>query len=125
MDFNETKLRFGDVAIGKTAGVHLVITTSRPGAKIVSDGLKAEIPARLAFRVWQEGDSRMLLDEDGAEALLGQGDALFKDGKGTVVRLQAPFIRDEAVARIVDSAIVRYSGRWFADVVPMRKRVAE
>lgn len=113
------------VAIGKIAGVHLVITTSRPGAKIVSDGLKADIPARLAFRVWQEWDSRMLLDEDGAEALLGQGDALFKDGKGTVVRLQAPFIRDEAVARIVDSAIVRYSGRRFVDVVPMRKRVAE
>lgn len=54
--------------------------------------------------------SRMLLDEDGAEALLGQGDALLKDGKGTVVRLQAPFIRVEAVARIVDSAIVRYAG---------------
>ena len=52
-----------------------------------------------------------LLDEYGAEELLGGGDALLKDHNGTIVRLQVPYIRDEAVTRTVDSAIVRYPGR--------------
>ena len=102
-------------AIGRSAGVHLVMATSRPGANIVSDSLKAHIPGRLAFRVSRKIDSQMLLDEYGAEELLGRGDALLKDYKGVVVRLQAPYIRYEAVTRIVESAIVRYPGRKFAD----------
>jgi len=70
--------------------------------------LKANIPGRLAFRVCQKVDSRTLLDEYGAEDLLGRGDALLKDCKGAVVRLQVPYIRDEAITRIVESASVRY-----------------
>ena len=95
-------------AIGRSAGVHLVMATSRPGADIVSDSLKAHIPGRLAFRVSRKIDSQMLLDEYGAEELLGRGDALLKDSNGELVRLQVPYIRDEAVKRIVESAIVRY-----------------
>lgn len=95
-------------AIGRSAGMHLVIATSRPDAKVASGNLKANLPGRLAFRVCQRVDSRTLLDEYGAEELLGRGDALLKDSKGTIVRLQVPYIRDEAVTRIVDSAIVRY-----------------
>ena len=98
-------------AIGRSAGVHLVITTSRPDAKVASCSLKANIPGRIAFRVCQQIDSMTLLDEYGAEELLGRGDALLKDDKGAIVRLQVPYIRDEAITRIVDSAIVRYPGR--------------
>ena len=98
-------------AIGRSAGVHLVIATSRPDAKVASCSLKANIPGRIAFRVCQQIDSMTLLDEYGAEELLGGGDALLKDHKGAIVRLQVPHIRDEAITRIVDSAIVRYPGR--------------
>ncbi len=98
-------------AIGRSAGVHLVITTSRPDAKVASCSLKTNIPGRIAFRVCQQVDSMTLLDEYGAEELLGGGDALLKDNKGAIVRLQVPYIRDEAITRIVDSAIVRYPGR--------------
>jgi S-DNA-T family DNA segregation ATPase FtsK/SpoIIIE len=104
-------------AIGRSAGVHLVIATSRPDAKIASGSLKANIPGRLAFRVCQKIDSRTLLDEYGAEELLGGGDALLKDSNGELVRLQVPYIRDEAIMRIVESAIVRYPGRQLADGV--------
>ncbi len=102
-------------ALGRSAGVHLVMATSRPDARIVSGSLKANIPGRLAFRVYQKVDSRTLLDEYGAEELLGRGDALLKDYTGALVRLQVPYIRDEAVTRIVESAIARYPGRQFAD----------
>ena len=104
-------------AIGRSAGVHLVIATSRPDAKIASGCLKANIPGRLAFRVCQKVDLRTLLDEYGAEELLGRGDALLKDSNGELVRLQVPYIRDEAIMRIVESAIVRYPGRQLADGV--------
>lgn len=110
--FESTATRIA--AIGRSAGVHLVMATSRPDARIASGNLKANIPGRLAFRVCQKVDSRTLLDEYGAEDLLGRGDALLKDRKGAVVRLQVPYIRDEAVKRIVESTIVRYPGRQIA-----------
>jgi S-DNA-T family DNA segregation ATPase FtsK/SpoIIIE len=104
-------------AMGRSAGVHLVIATSRPDARIVSGSLKANISERLAFRVCQKVDSRTLLDEYGAEDLLGRGDALLKDCNVELFRLQVPYIRDEAIMRIVESAIVRYPGRQLADGV--------
>ncbi len=110
--FKSTATRIA--AIGRSAGVHLVMATSRPDARIASGSLKANIPGRLAFRVCQKVDSRTLLDEYGAEDLLGRGDVLLTDCKGAVVRLQVPYIRDEAVKRIVESAIVRYPGRQIA-----------
>ena len=90
------------------AGVHLVMATSRPDAKVVSVGLKAHMPVRLAFMVRRKEDSQMLLDECGAEELLGRGEAMLKDCNGSIVRLQVPYIRSEAVARIVESAVACY-----------------
>lgn len=104
-------------AIGGSVGVHLVLSTSRLDAKNVTDELKANIPNRLAFRVCRKEDSLTLLDEVGAEDLLGRGDALLKDSNGELVRLQVPYIRDEAIMRIVESTIVRYPGRQLADGV--------
>ena len=100
-------------AIGESMGVHLVLSTSRLDAKSVTDKLKANIPSRLAFRVCQKVDSLTLLDESGAEDLFVPGDALFKDGDSEAIRLQVPYIRDETVKQIVDSAIAQYPGREF------------
>ena len=100
-------------AIGGSLGVHLVLSTSRLDAKNVTDKLKANIPSRLAFRVCRKVDSLTLLDESGAEDLLMRGDALFKDGDSEAIRLQVPYIRDETVKQIVDSAIAQYPGREF------------
>jgi S-DNA-T family DNA segregation ATPase FtsK/SpoIIIE len=100
-------------AIGGAVGVHLVLSTARLDAKNVMDELKANIPSRLAFRVCRKIDSLTLLDESGAEDLLMRGDALFKDGDGEAVRLQVPYICDETVKQIVDSAIAQYPGREF------------
>jgi len=104
-------------ALGRTAGIHLVMATSRTDTRVVSGVLKANIPGRLAFKVFQKIDSLTLLDEFGAEELLRRGDALLKDCNGELVRLQVPYIRDEASTRIVESAVVRYPGRQLADGV--------
>ena len=103
------------VAIGRSAGVHLVIATSRPDARIASGSLKANIPGRLAFRVCQKVDSRTLLDKYGAEKLIERGDALLKDADAMTSRLQTPYISDNAIKQVVDSAIARYPGRQCAD----------
>lgn len=102
-------------ALGRSAGVHLVMATSRPDARIVSGRLKANIPGRLAFRVYQKEDSRTLLDKYGAEKLIGRGDALLKDADGMISRLQTSCISDNAIKQVVDSAIARYPGRKFTD----------
>ncbi len=75
--------------------------------------LKVNIPSRLAFRVCRKVDSLTLIDESGAEDLLVRGDALFKDGDSEAIRLQVPYIRDETVKQVVDSAIAQYPGREF------------
>lgn len=100
-------------AMGGFVGVHLVLSTSCLDAKNVRDELKANISGRLAFRVCRKVDSLTLLDESGAEDFLMRGDALFKDGDSEAVRLQVPYIRDETVKQIVDSAIAQYPRREF------------
>ena len=109
--FESTVSRIAE--IGRSAGVHIVMATSRFEAIDTFPNLKANVPDRLAFRVMQRIDSMVLLDECGAEELVGRGEALLKDGKGAIVRLKASSIRDEATSRIVDSAIVRYPERHF------------
>ena len=109
--FESTVSRIAE--IGRSAGVHIVMATSRFEAIDTFPNLKANVPGRLVFRVCQRIDSIALLDECGAEELVGRGEALLKDGKGAIVRLKVPSIRDEAISRIVDSAIVRYPERHF------------
>ena len=99
--------------MGRSAGVHIVMATSRFEAIDTFPNLKANVPGRLVFRVCQQIDSMAFLDECGTEELVGRGEALFKDCKGAIVRLRASSIRDETISRIVDSAIVRYPERHF------------
>ncbi|MCY3973442.1 MAG: DNA translocase FtsK 4TM domain-containing protein [Candidatus Dadabacteria bacterium] len=87
----------------RAAGIHLVVATQRPSADVVSGLLKANIPARISFLVSSKVDSRIILDAQGAESLLGKGDMLYlKPGTGALERIQGALITDEERERIVD-----------------------
>ena len=96
-------------ALGRAAGIHLVMATSRPAAKVVTGALKANIPGRLSFKVASKVDSRTLLGEAGAEELSGRGSALLKTSNGAITHVQVPLIRDEEIQEVVDSVLARYS----------------
>lgn len=84
-------------AAARSVGIHLVLATQRPSADIVTSTLKANLDARIAFKVASSTNARVVLDEAGAENLLGRGDLLFRRPSGEIVRLQAPFMGEEAM----------------------------
>ena len=86
----------------RAAGIHMILATQRPSVDVISGLIKANVPSRIAFAVSSGTDSRTILDENGAEKLLGRGDMLFKPiDENHPVRLQGSFISDEDVERIV------------------------
>ena len=93
-------IRLGQKA--RAAGIHMILATQRPSVDVISGLIKANVPSRIAFAVSSGTDSRTILDENGAEKLLGRGDMLFKPiDENHPVRLQGSFISDEEVERIV------------------------
>ena len=85
----------------RAIGIHLIIATQRPDVKVITGGIKANFPARIAFRVMQMIDSRTIIDQPGANQLIGRGDMLFsKDGQLT--RIQCALVETREVERIVD-----------------------
>lgn len=87
--------------LARAIGIHLILATQRPSVNIITGVIKANFPARIAFRVTSRVDSRTILDAGGAEQLIGKGDMLFTDG-GDLERLQCAFLDTEEVEEVTD-----------------------
>jgi len=98
-------------AMARAAGIHLILATQRPDAKVVSGTLKANIPGRIAFKMATSIDSRTILDETGADDLIGRGDMLFRRKNGQIVRAQGAITRDEDIVELVKKATRKYKKR--------------
>ena len=95
-------------AIARAAGIHLVMATDRPDAKVVTGVVKANVPARIAFMTATGTDSKLLIEDSGAEDLLGNGDFLLREGFGEIVRGQGAFITDDEINTLVDSTAKKF-----------------
>ncbi len=105
----------------RAAGMHVILATQRPSVDVITGMIKANFPTRIAFRVAQKVDSRTILDEQGAEHLLGRGDMLVKmNGSNDTRRVQCPFCSEEEVQRVTD--FLRLQGEPVYDEAILKPR---
>ncbi|KEA45137.1 cell division protein FtsK [Campylobacter hyointestinalis subsp. hyointestinalis] len=100
----EVEFHIGRLAqMARASGIHLIVATQRPSVDVVTGLIKANLPSRISYRVGQKIDSKVILDQMGAESLLGRGDMLFTPpGSPGIVRLHAPFASEKEIENIVD-----------------------
>jgi DNA segregation ATPase FtsK/SpoIIIE, S-DNA-T family len=111
--------------MARAAGIHLIMATQRPSVDIVTGTIKANFPTRISYKVASKFDSRTIINEQGAEQLLGEGDMLFSNGAGQTLRVHGPFVADEEVERI--AAYLRDQGepRYVDGITDVAEEEAE
>jgi S-DNA-T family DNA segregation ATPase FtsK/SpoIIIE len=109
----------------RATGIHLVLATQRPSTDIITGTIKVNIPSRIAFAVSSQTDSRVILDQGGAESLLGQGDMLFRGaGSSKLQRIQGAFITEEEIARITNHWAKQGEPEFEAELLETPEEVA-
>ncbi len=103
---------------GRAAGIHIVIATQRPSTNIITGVIKANLPTRIAFKVGSGVDSRVILDQNGAESLLGRGDMLFvPPGSSNIERIQGAMVEDPDIQKVVDFVVDQAKPQFDEQVV--------
>src|SRR5262249_16453790 len=109
----------------RAAGLHLILATQRPSVDVITGLIKANFPSRIALQVASKIDSRTILDQPGAETLLGNGDMLFSDRGTKLRRVHGAFLSDEEVHRVVDFLKTQAKPVYDMDILKPRDEEAE
>ena len=112
--------------LSRAVGIHMVLATQRPSVNVITGTIKANFPGRIAFQVAQKTDSRTILDQQGAETLIGRGDMLFLNPKsGRLIRAQGALVNDSEVSRLVEAVKGQCGPRFDQVLATKLERVQE
>ena len=109
----------------RAAGMHLIVATQRPSVDVITGLIKANIPARIAFAVSSQIDSRTILDGGGAEKLLGMGDMLYLPlGASKPIRVQGTYVKDEEIGKVIDFIKTDYVANYNEEMISSMENIA-